>query len=283
MSGVEAPLANALRRIMISEIPTVAIDKVEMWQNTSIIADENLAHRIGLVPIKVDPRLFKDVETEGEYNEFNSLRFKLHVECTKKDPKMKTPLNINDVEEEERIFNHSNVYSSDLKWIPIGDQAKRFKANPPRPLHDDILIAKLRPGQEIEMELICLKGTGKIHAKWSPVCTAFYRLAPDVRITSKIEGDDAKELKKVCPMGVFDIEDIGKKTVAKVVDANKCTTCRECLRYEKFESRIDVGKWKDVFEFHVESLGIYSPEDIVTESLRKLKSKATQWLEVLRM
>ena len=121
MSGVEAPLANALRRIMISEIPTVAIDKVEMWQNTSIIADENLAHRIGLVPIKVDPRLFKDVETEGEYNEFNSLRFKLHVECTKKDPKMKTPLNINDVEEEERIFNHSNVYSSDLEWIPIGD------------------------------------------------------------------------------------------------------------------------------------------------------------------
>jgi hypothetical protein len=34
---------------------------------------------------------------------------------------MPTPLNINDVEEEEKIFNNSNVYSSDLKWIPIGD------------------------------------------------------------------------------------------------------------------------------------------------------------------
>jgi DNA-directed RNA polymerase I and III subunit RPAC1 len=59
LSGVEPPLANALRRIMIAEIPTIAIEKVEMWQNTSIIPDENLAHRIGLVPIKVDPRLFE--------------------------------------------------------------------------------------------------------------------------------------------------------------------------------------------------------------------------------
>jgi DNA-directed RNA polymerase I and III subunit RPAC1 len=52
-------LANALRRIMIAEIPTMAIEKVEMWQNTSVIPDENLAHRMGLVPIAVDPRVFE--------------------------------------------------------------------------------------------------------------------------------------------------------------------------------------------------------------------------------
>lgn len=68
MTGAEAPLANALRRIMIAEIPTVAIEKVELWQNTSIIPDENLAHRLGLVPIMVDPRLFEFKETEGQYN-----------------------------------------------------------------------------------------------------------------------------------------------------------------------------------------------------------------------
>lgn len=54
--GVEPPLANALRRILIAEIPTMAIEKVNMWQNTSIIPDENLAHRMGLIPIKADPR-----------------------------------------------------------------------------------------------------------------------------------------------------------------------------------------------------------------------------------
>jgi DNA-directed RNA polymerase I and III subunit RPAC1 len=186
LSGVEPPLANALRRIMIAEIPTIAIEKVEMWQNTSIIPDENLAHRIGLVPIKVDPRLFEFKKSDKPFDDTNSIRFKLHVVCTKKDPKMQTPLNINDVEEEEKIFNHSNVYSGDLQWIPIGDQATRFKNCPPKPLHDDILIAKLRPGQEIEMELICEKGIGKTHAKWSPVCTAFYRLMPDIKLTAPI-------------------------------------------------------------------------------------------------
>jgi DNA-directed RNA polymerases I and III subunit RPAC1 len=69
------------------------------------------------------------------------------------------------------------------------------------------LIAKLRPGQEIEMDLICEKGVGKTHAKWQPVCTAYYRLLPDIQL-EKINGQDAKDLKKLCPMGVFDIEDL---------------------------------------------------------------------------
>jgi DNA-directed RNA polymerase I and III subunit RPAC1 len=41
------------------------------------------------------------------------------------------------------------------------------------------------------MELICEKGIGKTHAKWSPVCTAYYRLMPDIKITSPIENQDA--------------------------------------------------------------------------------------------
>jgi DNA-directed RNA polymerase I and III subunit RPAC1 len=133
------------------------------------------------------------------------------------------------------------------------------------------------------MELICEKGIGKTHAKWSPVCTAYYRLMPDIRITQPIEGADAVELKKLCPMGVFDIEDMGKgKVRSTVADAEKCTSCRECIRHEQFADRIDVGKMKDVFEFHVESVGIYNPEQIVVEALKKLKSKATFWLDILK-
>jgi DNA-directed RNA polymerase I and III subunit RPAC1 len=133
------------------------------------------------------------------------------------------------------------------------------------------------------MELVCELGIGKTHAKWSPVCTAYYRLMPDIRITNKIEGDDALELKSTCPMGVFDIEDMGKSKIqAKVVNQDRCTTCRECLRHEKFADKIDVGKQKDVFEFHVESVGVYKPEQIVLQALKKLKSKATFWLDVLK-
>ena len=57
--GAEPPLANALRRIMIAEIPSIAIEKVTMWQNTSIIPDENLAHRVGLIPLEADGRDFE--------------------------------------------------------------------------------------------------------------------------------------------------------------------------------------------------------------------------------
>lgn len=60
-------------------------------------------------------------------------------------------------------------------------------------------------------------------------------------------------------MGVFDIEDIGGIENAVVGSSRKCTTCRECIRHEKFQDRINLGKMKDVFEFHVESLGMYKP------------------------
>lgn len=53
--GIDAPLANALRRIMMAEVPTMAIEMVTIFQNTSIIADEVLAHRLGLIPILADP------------------------------------------------------------------------------------------------------------------------------------------------------------------------------------------------------------------------------------
>lgn len=132
------------------------------------------------------------------------------------------------------------------------------------------------------MELFCEKGIGKTHAKWSPVSTAYYRLVPDIRFKKDILNEDAKELKNLCPVGVFDIEDLGNsKKRAIVGDARKCTTCRECIRPQKFADVVDLGKQKDRFEFHVESVGMYKPADLVIEALKKLKEKAVHWLEVL--
>jgi len=62
----------------------------------------------------------------------------------------------------------------------LGDQDNLFSANDVGPVFDDILIAKMRPGQEIEMKLIAGKGIGKDHAKFSPVATASYRLLPTI-------------------------------------------------------------------------------------------------------
>jgi DNA-directed RNA polymerase I and III subunit RPAC1 len=57
--GVDCSLANAFRRILISEVPTMAIEKVFVHNNTSLFQDEFLSHRLGLIPIKADPRIFE--------------------------------------------------------------------------------------------------------------------------------------------------------------------------------------------------------------------------------
>src|SRR5690606_15331686 len=78
--GITPPLANALRRVMIAEVPTMAIEDVYIRNNTSILPDEMLAHRLGLIPIKADPRLFVE-RKEGEYTDKDTIVFNLHVKC----------------------------------------------------------------------------------------------------------------------------------------------------------------------------------------------------------
>jgi DNA-directed RNA polymerases I and III subunit RPAC1 len=56
--GIDASIANAFRRILLAEVPTMAIETVYVFNNTSVIQDEVLAHRLGLVPIKADPSRF---------------------------------------------------------------------------------------------------------------------------------------------------------------------------------------------------------------------------------
>ena len=59
MIGIDASIANSFRRILLSEVPTMAIEKVHVFNNTSVIQDEVLAHRLGLIPLKANPKLFK--------------------------------------------------------------------------------------------------------------------------------------------------------------------------------------------------------------------------------
>ena len=65
-------------------------------------------------------------------------------------------------------------------------------------------------------------------------------------------------------------------------NVRNCTTCRECIRHEQFADKINLGKKKDVFEFHVETLGQYAPEDIVMQAMDTLKEKAHKWIEIVQ-
>ena len=114
--GVDAAMANALRRIMLSEVPTVAIETVWFADNTSIIQDEVLAHRIGLIPLKVDPKKLTDV-VDGEETDQDTIVLYYNVECT--NEKVTKP------DGTEGYLNEM-AYSGSLTWVPQGDQEKIF-------------------------------------------------------------------------------------------------------------------------------------------------------------
>lgn len=264
MKGIAPPLANAFRRILIAEVPTVAISQITMEQNTGVIPDEYLAHRMGLIPIVIDPDLlqWRLFETD-EFNENNSIDFKLRKSCDHKT--VSVP-----------------VYSGDLIWKPSSaEQAEKFKNNPPHPVVDDILIAKLCPGQEIDLVCRCEKGLGKDHAKWSPVCTAYYRLVPVIELAQDIVGDDAVRLRDACPPGVIKLTK-GKdgKKKAEVADPAKLNVHRECL--EPFrELGVTVTTSRDHYFFSIETVGHVPATTLFEKAIMVLKEKCVTARKVL--
>ncbi|XP_014111418.1 DNA-directed RNA polymerases I and III subunit RPAC1 isoform X2 [Poecile atricapillus] len=156
MVGIDAAIANAFRRILLAEVPTMAVEKVFVYNNTSIVQDEILAHRLGLIPIRADPRLF-EYRNQGdqEGTEIDTLQFQLKIKC-KRNPQAAKESS----DPDELYFNHK-VYSKHMTWVPLGNQTDLFPDADFRPVHDDILIALLRPGQEIDVLMHCVKGIGK--------------------------------------------------------------------------------------------------------------------------
>nr|ABF95432.1 RNA polymerase Rpb3/Rpb11 dimerisation domain containing protein, expressed [Oryza sativa Japonica Group] len=233
MIGIDASMANAFRRILIAEVPTMAIEKVLMADNTSVIADEVLSHRLGLIPLDADPRLFEYISENDVPTERNTIVYKLHVSCKKGSPRL-------------------TVKSGDLEWLPEGSQLplaspaqsgdkqktytsfsqsqKDILEKPLGVKFKDITIARLGPGQAIELEVHAVKGIGKVHAKWSPVATAWYRMLPEVVLREEIKDADAEMLVAKCPVNVFDIEDLGNgEKRAVVARPRACTLCRQCV------------------------------------------------------
>ena len=227
MEGISPAIANAFRRILISEVPTMAIEKVFVVNNTSIIQDEVFAHRLGLVPIRADPRLFEYKSESEAPSERNTIVFKMHVKCYREQT----------VDGQRGALVNEMVYSDSLKWLPHGselppEEEVKFTsfthsqeeflktcndeaaaaaaaagttagtgAGDPQTIstvHDDILLAKMVAGQEIELEAHCIKGQGKEHAKWSPVGTAWYRMVPQVELLQPVTGADADVFMEHC-------------------------------------------------------------------------------------
>ena len=107
IKGIDAPFINALRRTMLDDVPSIAIDKVLIFQNTSVINDEVLVHRLGLIPIMANPDLFMSKREDTGFNDSNCVKFKLKKKCDEEN-------------NDEKIYgrngmnNKLSVYASDM-------------------------------------------------------------------------------------------------------------------------------------------------------------------------
>jgi DNA-directed RNA polymerases I and III subunit RPAC1 len=299
--GVDASIANAFRRILLAEVPTLAIEKVYVQNNTSVIADEVLAHRLGLVPLKgrleaikcLTPFIEKIPDRDAEPMERtdrNTLVLALNVRCTRNPQGDK-----NSTDPHEKYIN-SSVYSGQFEFTASGMQSEWFGDQPLAPVSPDILIAKLRPGQEIDVIMHAHMGKGGDHAKFSPVATASYRLLPTITITQPILGIDARKFQKCFPPGVIDLERVTPSDAqsdnpayhnregdekAVVKDVMRDTVSRECLRHDEFKNKVKLGRVQDHFIFNVESTGQFPSDVLFLDSVEILKKKAQRLLKAL--
>lgn len=273
MIGCYPSIANAFRRIMLSEVPSMAIERVFIYNNTSIIQDEVLAHRLGLIPLKADPRLFELKSEEIEDGtEHDTLEFELKVKCTRnKDAKETASF--------DGLYKNHSVYSGQIKWLPKGKQAELHKEEDIGSIHTDILINKMRPGHELDLKLVAVKGFGKDHAKFSPVATAFYRLLPEIQLNREVSGEDAKLLQKCFSPDVIGIDKNGR---AFVRDARYDTCSRNVYRYPQLKDAVTMDRVRNHFIFTVESVGALKPDVIFLEAVKSLKRKCQVLLADLK-
>ncbi len=128
LNGVSLQYANALRRICLNGVPVFAIDTVDIIENSSVIADEDITHRLGMIPLKTE--LSRFVESDSR------VMFALDSGDT----------------QSPRTITSAELSSNDEVVKPISDK---------------IPIAYLAPGQRIRVEAYARLGRGTEHAKWN--------------------------------------------------------------------------------------------------------------------
>jgi len=251
VSGVNAPFVNALRRIILTEVPTMAIDEIVILENSSILNDEILAHRMGFIPLKTDL---------DSYN--------LPEECTCESELGCNLCRANLTLEAEATDKKTTVYSGQLK-----------PENPDiAPVSDKIPLVKLAPEQRVNLEAYARLGKGKKHAKWQPVSMCTYMYLPEVKIDSE-RCDACGKCVKVCPEEIFIETAEGIKTQNEI----ECTLCMDCTdACPQDPSAVEISWDKKAFIFKIESTGALPVERIVIEAVKILDKKVKDFSNQLK-
>ena len=182
LKGVPLQYANALRRVCLNGVPVFAIDTVDIIENSSVLPDEGLAHRLGLIPIKTDLSRFNEPS-----------KCDCHSESGCSNCKVMLVLDSGDSDVTRTILSEE-LSSEDESISPISTK---------------IPIVELAPGQRVKVECYARLGRGTEHAKWNSANTSILTETDkeDERILT-IESTGALDPKQIVLSGV---EEVGNR------------------------------------------------------------------------
>ncbi|MAG91413.1 DNA-directed RNA polymerase subunit D [Candidatus Woesearchaeota archaeon] len=244
LKGSNPVFVNTLRRLMIDQVPTMAIEEVEFAKNNSILYDEIIAHRLSLVPLKTDLKSYNlPDKCKCEGKGCNRCQLKLVLKATK---------------------GSGVVYASEIK----------SKDPAVKPVFGDMPIVKLLKGQNLELEATAVLGRGKQHMKWSP-CHAYYKYKPIVEITGDVKNPEA--IIEVDHNNIFEIKD--RKLV---INKDKVLESDLSMDFTDIDKNVKVSASDTDFVFYVESFKQLSCKEIVNKAINILDEQLDEFVEELK-
>ena len=236
--------ANTLRRLIVDEVPTMAIEDVEFIKNNSILYDEMIAHRLGLVPLKTDLKSYNlPDKCKCEGKGCNRCQLKLVLRATK---------------------GAGIVHSSEIK----------SKDPAVKPVYEDIPIVKLLKGQTLELEATAVLGRGKQHMKWSPG-HVYYKYKPIVEITGEVKNPEA--IIEVDHNNIFEIKD--RKLV---INKDNVLAYDLSFDFSEIDKNVKATSSDTDFVFYIESFGQLSCKETVVKAIDILDEHLNEFVEELK-
>ena len=244
LAGAKPSFANAIRRACLSEVPTLAIDEISIYDNTSVLFDEQLALRLGLLPLKAEDLDQFVVQDECECGGVGCPVCQLTMTLTAEGP--------------------GTVYSRDVVFADPGVKVA----------YENIPIVILGEGEKLMLEGIVTLNRGAVHAKWQAGTLCGYKNLPEILINESCDG--CGKCVEVCPRDVLAMED----GALKVKDPVSCSICKLCVN-ECEKGAIQVMPIRDTFVMKIDSDGSISSKDQVIGAAEEIKKRAVALSEQL--
>ncbi len=254
VEGISIEMANVIRRIILSEIPVMAVDEVIILKNDSPLYDEIISHRLGLIPLKTDLEVYK-LPRECECGGYGCPLCQVSLTC--------------------EITNTTNasldIYSGDLK------------SNDPKivPVDPNIPLVKIDKNDKVIIEAYAILGLAKEHVKWQAISNVFYRFYPQIDFddTKCAKCPDKCIVSRMCPERLYDFSN--KKTPILFEDYWKtCTLCNSCQN-DCPQVAIKVGWKENTYIFSIESDGVLGFDVILKKTFEIFLEKIDEFVEKL--